>query len=177
MAKGTNRDIARRELVRLLEGLDCYRSWKISCIERDKGVVTEDDLNQVVMPSSFFLQVFDETKGSSSVAVIKEVRKWYSQTASDLFYIVNSDDEAWAADARQFLENFPKEVGFDFYAEAGLLRKVADKALKSRKITNQGDYYSLRELENDASQSVVSSKELTEISELLREFANNANVR
>ncbi|WP_338551078.1 hypothetical protein [Roseovarius phycicola] len=177
MTKGSDRDTARRELVRLLEGLECYRSWKISCIDRDKGVVTEDDLNQVVMPSSFFLQVFDETKGSSSAAVIKEVQQWYSHTASDLRYMMNSGDEAWTADARQFLKDFPGEVGFDFYAEAGLLRKVADKALKSRKITNQGDYYSLRELENDVSQSVLSSEELAEISELLREFENNANVR
>ena len=170
MAKGTNRDAARRELVRLLEGFECYRSWRISCLERDNGVVTEDDLNQIVMPSSVFLQVFEEAKGNGSAAVTKEVRQWYSHTASELFYMINSGDEAWATDAKQFLKNFPKEVGFDFYAEAGFLRKMVDKALRSGKIANQEDYHSLRELENDLSQAVVSSEELDKISEFLRDF-------
>lgn len=176
MTRNTKRDAARGELVRLLKGLECYRSWRISSIERDNGVVTEDDLNQIVMPSSFFLQVFDGTKGNGGAAVIKDVRQWYSHTASDLLYMMNSDDDAWASDAKQFLKSFPKEVGFDFYTEAGFLRKMADKALRSRKIENQGNYHSLRELVNDLSQSVLSSEELAKISELLRDFENNVQV-
>jgi len=172
MAKESNKDAAKRELIRLLEGLECYRAWRISSIKRDKGTVTEDDLNQIVMPSSFFLQIFDKTKGSGSALVIKDVRQWYSHTASELFNMANSGEEAWVADVRKFLKDFQKEVGFDFFAEAGLLRKTANRALKLRKIANQGDYYSLKELENDLSQSVISSEELAKISNLLRDFEN-----
>ncbi|WP_424965100.1 hypothetical protein [Dinoroseobacter sp. S375] len=176
MAKETKTDTARSELVRLLEGLEYYRSWSISCIESETGEVTEDDLNQIVMPSSFFLQVFEETKGRSGTAVVTEVRRWYSHAASDLCYMINSGDEAWAGHARQFLKSFQAEVGFDFFAEAGLLRKFADKALKSRKISTEEDYYSLRELENDLSQSVVSPEELVEISEILRFYEKSADL-
>lgn len=176
MTKETDTDAARREFVRLLDGLECYRLWRISCIERDKGEVTQDDLNQIVMPSSFFLRAFDQTKGRGGTAVVTEVRRWYSHAASDLMYMMNSNDEAWAADARQFLKNFHAEVGFYFFAEAGLLRKVANKALKSRKISRRGDYYSLIELENDLSQSVVTPEELADISEILRKYEKNAKL-
>ena len=176
MTKETNRDSDRGELIQLLKGLECFRSWRIASIERDNGVVTEDDLNQIVMPSSFFLQVFDETKGNGGVAVIKEVRQWYSHTASDLLLMMNSGDEAWTRDAKQFLKNFSKEVGFGFFAKAGFLRKMAEKVLRSRKITNQDDYHSLKELENDLSQSLLNSAELAELSELLRNFENNVKV-
>lgn len=146
-------------------------------MEREKGAVTEEDLNEVVTPGSSFLHVFDETRGGGGAAIIKEVRKWYAHTASDLLHMMNSGDEAWGADARQFLERFSREVGFDFFAEAGLLRKVANKALGSGKIARQGDYHSLKELENDLSQSVLSSEELAEISKLLRDYENRLGVR
>ena len=175
MVNDTKKDAVRRELVQLLEGLDCYRTWRISCIERDKGPVTQDDLNQVVLPGAMFLQAFDGTNGLGGSAIVKEVRQWYAHTASDLLQILDSGIEAWAADARQFLDNFQRDFGFDFLAEAGLLRKLADKALRSRKVSSQGTYDALRELENDLSQTVVSWEELTDISALLREFENGVN--
>ncbi|MCK0096956.1 hypothetical protein MWU60_15375 [Yoonia sp. F2084L] len=89
--------------------------------------------------------------------------------------MMNSGNEACVTDAKQFLEHFPREVGFDFYAEAGLLREMAKKALNSRKIMNRGDYHALMELENDLSQAVLASEELAEISELLREVENGAD--
>jgi len=172
MAERTNRDAVRGELIRLLEGLEFYRSWAISSLKRDKGTVTKDDLDQIVLPGSFFLQIFDDTKGSRCAEVLKEVRQWYSHAASDLFNMANFGEEALAAEANEFLKDFRKEVGFDFYAEARLLRKTADEALKLRKITNPEDYYSLKELENDLSQSVISSNELARVSDLLRQFEN-----
>ncbi len=87
--------------------------------------------------------------------------------------MINSGDEAWAADARPFLEDFPREVGFDFFSEAGFLRRMADRALRSGKIAKQSDYHALRELENDMPQAVLSSEELNKISKRLRAFENN----
>lgn len=177
MAKRTNRDAQRRELVRLLKGLEYYRSWRISALERDKGVVIEDDLNKIVMPSSFFLKPYDETKGSAGSAVIKEVRQWYSHTASDLFSLIKSGDKARASDAKKFLKDFQSEVGFDFIAEAGFYEEMTFKALKQGRITSPEIYHSLKELENDLSQSNIGSEELIKISELLRDFEDRVKVR
>lgn len=170
MDRAANNDIARCELIRLLDGLEFYRSWRISSIEREKGIVTEDDLNQIVMPGTFFLEAFDGTKGRGRMSVLKEVQSWYSHTAGDLLLMKKSNDPIRAADAQNFVVNFKQEVGFCFWAEAGLLREMADEAMRLGKIADQDQYYSLRELEIDPSHSEISPDELSIISGLLRDF-------
>ena len=135
-----NRETNRNELLRLLEGLEFYRTWMIAAITREKGAVTQADLNEIVMPGSFFLDLFDATKGRRSQQVIKEVQLWYSHTASDLAYLAHAGDGgSAAADIRQFLAEFQVQTGFSFYAEAGLLEKTARKTLKRGKIANEND--------------------------------------
>ncbi|SMX30923.1 hypothetical protein COL8621_00188 [Actibacterium lipolyticum] len=164
----------RDELVRLLKGLDFYRAWRISCIKRDQEAVSEEDINQiVVVPGSFFLQLFDDTKDSQCAQITEEVQRWYSHTWSDLSYMARSAEGGLEADVRQFLTDFRNEVGFDFHTKTGLLKKTANKVLKRREIANELEYYSLKELEHDLTQSVLSAEELTKLADLLRKFEND----
>ena len=172
MAARLNRETARNELVRLLKGLDFYRTWQISSIKRSKGTITQEDLNNIVEPGSTFLEAFDAAKGRYYRTVLKEVQSWYSFEAAELSFLANVGNEEWAADIRQFLSDFRREVEFDFYVEAGLLRKTVDKVLKRKRITKDDEYYLLNELVVDVSQVAVSPDELVAISDLLNEFEN-----
>ena len=49
------------------------------------ATVTKDDLDQIVMSSSFFLQLFDDTKDGRCAEVLKEVRQWYLDKVTALF--------------------------------------------------------------------------------------------
>lgn len=161
------REAARQDLIRLLDGLDYYRSWRIASVQRDKGMVTQEDLNQIVMPGSFFLQAFEETSDRQMRGVVDEVRQWYAHTASDLTYLARIEGEA---EIQAFLADFRKDMGFDFFSESGLVKKTADKALKQNKIANDKAYYILKELETDLSQTILTDPQMTEISDLLRAY-------
>lgn len=170
MTKPTNRDALRRELVRLLAGLEFYRTWAIVAIERDKGQVSQSDLNQIVMPAAEFLQIFDDTKGARCAHILRDVQLWYAQTAGDLFHFEKTADPKFAADIRQFFDDFRQHTGFDFYAEAGLLKKIASQTLKTGKIATPQDYDALKELENTVDQPVLEPAEMVQIAALLRKF-------
>jgi hypothetical protein len=169
MGKKPDRAIIKGELIRLLEGLEFYRAWQISLVKHRKGVVTQEDLNEIVEPASVFLEEFESAKGSQYLYVLRDVQQWYAHTASDLSFLSNQD--ALCAEAvHAFLIAFRTEIGFDFFKEADVLRKIATQVLKAGKIKSSGDYYCLVELENDLSQTVLTAEEMTQISRLLRTY-------
>ena len=170
MANDTFRKTARDDLVRLLVGLDYYRDWKIALRERAKGSVTQEDLNEIVMPGASFLEMFDTVPGRGCLAVLKDIKQWYSHTASDLIYLSHVDGGAEAPAIKQFLKDFQNDVGFDFFSEAGVLEKVAKTVLKKGKVVREEEYFCLKELELDLSQTVLSAEDLDTVSALLRDF-------
>lgn len=169
MVEPHDRDALREELKRLLAGLDFYRSWRIATLRRTKGQVTQADLNEIVMPGSTFLDLFDTAKGRSAHTILTEVQRWYAHTASDLAHIAALDDQA-QIEVAQFFSDFRKTLGFDFFREAGLPRKIAQMAFKQDKISKHLNYETLKEIELDQSQTLFSQAELSKISALLRAY-------
>ena len=174
MNQKTDREALRIELLILLEGLDYYRSWRILSLKRQHTGIPEESLvGQVVMSGQNYLQIFDENKGKRCAEVLKEVRIWYSHTASDLNYFASlSEDDR--CEVRQFLDDFQKNVGFCFHAKAGTLRKMADRVLKHGKVKSEEEYYALNELRNDLSQTILKGNELTNLSAILNTFEANS---
>ncbi|MGR3637764.1 MAG: hypothetical protein ACU0BK_17800 [Shimia sp.] len=160
----------RLELLRLLEGLEFYRSWRIDGLLAEKGDVTQDDLNNIVVPSSFFLDLFDQSKGVSGRFVIKEVQSWYSHTAGDLEYWRRAGGLYTSGDVERFLEAFQQTFGFSFWEVSGYLKKVANKVLRRGSVTRDEEFYALRELEADLSSSVITKAELKRLQNLLRDY-------
>ena len=134
-----------------------------------KGEVRQEDLNEIVEPSTAFLEYFDNAGGQYS-QILQFVREWYSHTYSDLCYIMNTGSEAVSSENRQFLKDFRNEVGFDFQSEAGLVTKTIRKALKRGKITKNDDYYILKELEDDVDQTLLKGRDFDAVSDMLRHF-------
>jgi hypothetical protein len=165
------RDAARSELLRLLKGLDFYRDWRILSIKKLKGNVSQEDLNEIVAPSAALLESFDNA-GYQYRQVLKIVREWYSHTFSHLCYLAHSDCEEVASESRQFLKDFRNEMGFEFQSEAELVATILGQALKRGKINKSGEYYILKELENDVGQTLVSDEDFDIVSEMLRRFEN-----
>jgi len=165
------RDAARSELLRLLKGLDFYRDWRILSFKKLKGNVSQEDLNEIVAPSTAFLENFDNA-GYQYRQVLKIVRESYSHTYSHLCYLAHSDCEEVASESRQFLRDFRKEMGFEFQSEAELVAKILGQALKRGKIFQSSEYYILKELENDVSQTLLSSGDFDIVYEMLRRFEN-----
>ncbi|MEC7964160.1 MAG: hypothetical protein VX083_06315 [Pseudomonadota bacterium] len=168
MPQTTNKEAARKDLLRLLEGLEHYRSWAISAIEQERDKVTQEDLNQIVVPSSFFLEAFDDAKGKSANFILDEVRQWYSHTASDFRQL--SANPVYAVEIERYLKQFKEDFGYDFFAASNLVEMTASKAMARGAITTEQEYETLVELEKDQSQSIVSSKDLAKLVKLLRDF-------
>lgn len=169
MHHNAKREAARIELLRLLEGLEFYRAWKISGIKAVKGEVRQEDLNEIVEPSTAFLEYFDNA-GDQYAQVLQAVREWYSHTHFDFCVLANTGCEPVSSEIRQFLKDFRNEVGFEFQSEAGIVAKTARKVLESGKITRENDYYILRELENSVDHTFLTGNELDAVSNLLRHF-------
>lgn len=172
MTQNAKRDAARRELLRLLKGLELYRTWTISAIKMAKGEVLQEDLNEIVEPSTAFLEYFDNAGGQYS-QILQFVREWYSHTYSDLCSLMNTGNEEVSSEIRQFLMYFRNETGFDFQSEAGLVGKTVRKVLKSGKITKKNDYFILKELENSVDQTLLKGSEVEVVSQMLRHFENH----
>ena len=66
MTQNAKREATRNELLRLLEGLEFYRAWRISAIKAAKGEVRQEDLNEIVEPSTAFLEYFANSRASQS---------------------------------------------------------------------------------------------------------------
>ena len=108
-----NRDEIRRDLVRLLEGPDLYRSWRLSVLKRHNPDVTEGSIKtKVVMPGSFWLELFEDTKDRRCLQVLKEERAWYSHTDSDLSHFANLS-EVGHAEVDLFLRDFRRSRALD----------------------------------------------------------------
>ena len=169
MPHNSKRDVARNELLRLLKGLEFYRAWRISGIKAANREVRQEDLNEIVEPSTAFIEYFDKAGGQYG-QILQSVREWYSHTYSDLCYLANTGGEAVSSEIRKFLKDFRNEVGFGFQSEAGLVAKTIKKALNSGKITKENDYFILRELENSIDQTLLKGSELDAVSNMLRHF-------
>ncbi|OCX60442.1 hypothetical protein BFP70_17690 [Thioclava sp. SK-1] len=169
MTDNAKRDAARGELLRLLKGLEFYRAWRIADIKSANGEVRQEDLNEIVEPSTAFLKYFDDAGGRYG-QILQFVREWYSHAYSDFCIMANTGGEAVSTEIRKFLSDFQNEVGFEFHSEAGLVAKTVKKVLKNGKITRENDYYILRELEDGIGQTFVTGNELAAVSDLLRQF-------
>ncbi|MEM7440808.1 MAG: hypothetical protein AAF393_14500 [Pseudomonadota bacterium] len=163
------RDTARKELLRLLKGLEFYRAWRIAGIKAANGKIREEDLDEIVEPSATFLKYFDNAGGRYG-QVLQFVREWYSHAYTELCLPAKADGKAISSEIRKFLSDFRNEVGFEFQSEAGLVAKTVKKVRKSGKITRQKDYYILKELENSTDQTLLTGNELDAVSNLLRHF-------
>ncbi len=170
MGKAHDRELLRQELVRLLDGLEFYRSWRITALKRAKGSVTQADLNQIVDPASYFLEIFDATKDSRCISVLKDVQQWYAMTGSELHHILQVGNASTSTNVRQFLAAFAAEFGFAFFAEAGMVYKLAKAVLQRGVVSGHDDYYILKELEGDQSQTIISADDMSNMAKLLRDF-------
>lgn len=169
MTDNAKRDAARDELLRLLKGLEFYRAWRIAGIKAANGEIRQEDLNEIVEPSTAFLEYFDNAGGRYG-QILQLVREWYSHTYSDFCFLTNTGREPVSSEIRQFLKDFRNEVGWEFQSEARLVATTARKVLKSGKITRENDYYILKELENSVDQALLTGNELDAVSNLLRHF-------
>lgn len=168
MTKAETRDEARVELVRLLGGLDFYRAWRIAVLRSANPARSEEEIdNEVVVPGAFWLQLFDDAKGSQWQCALKEVRQWYSHTYDDLAQIARTSEAARGA-VDQFLAEFRSALGFGMETESGFVRKVADRVLKRGLIASREEYDILRELEVDQSSTVLGDEERSELAALLQ---------
>ncbi len=122
-------------------------------------------------PSAALLESFDNA-GYQYRQVLKIVREWYSHTYSHLCYLAHADCEDVASESRQFLKDFRNEMGFESQSEAELVATILGQALKRGKINKSGEYYILKELENDVGQTLLSDEDFDIVSEMLRRFEN-----
>lgn len=136
MAKRRSKAEIREEIVRLAEGLDVYRDWRIDQFHRRYGPNTKLDLNTIVEPGSCWLELFDECTSPAASSIIKELQSWYSHVGGELRYFLKNGDQATINETKGFLEQFKQRTGTDFFAEAGYVRKTADKVLKRGKLAS-----------------------------------------
>ncbi|CUH54314.1 hypothetical protein [Shimia marina] len=163
-------DDLRRELLRLLEGLELYRNWRLSGLRAAKGEVTQEDLDLIVMPAAVFRDVFERSKGAARRAVLKEVQSWYAHTASDLQQWRVSGGLYTGGDVEAFLKAFRETQGCSFWEESGYLKKLARKVLRRGYIAREQEFYALRELDMDLSQSVLTEAEMGQVRALLTAY-------
>lgn len=177
MPHKNDRTALRQKLIRLLKGLDFYRTWRISSLKIQYSDISEQDLvNQVVMSGAIFLKLFDQTKGNRCKEVIKEVSLWYSHASSELNYFASLSEKD-RYEVQKFLDDFKQAVGFSFHAEAGTLRKVANRVLKHGKITNEQEYYMLNEVRIDLSQAILNAEEHAKIDQMLQLFEDGLQTK
>jgi len=174
MAKRKSEEELREEITRLAKGIDCFRDWEIERFHLWNGADAKYDLDTLVEPGSSFLDMFEEHGRSVHSFIIKEMQSWYSHTASDLQSLKKQGDQALVKEIGRFLTRFKNEVGFDFFSEAGLVRKIADKVLIRGKLVNQEEWYLLKEVRDDVSQSILSENEVNKISDLMAQFEGTA---
>ncbi|MBV2359093.1 hypothetical protein KUH32_04835 [Thalassococcus sp. CAU 1522] len=167
----------RDELVRLLKGLDLYRAWRLSRLKRQHPGVDESALaDEVVLPGSHFLHLFDTATDKNRLSVLREVRAWYAHGASDLANMARLSDET-RREVDRFLDEFRETLGVGFHSQAGTLRKTADRVLKRGKVRTEDEYHLLKELEIDLSQTVLDADALERLSAMLRLFECTAQAR
>jgi hypothetical protein len=187
------------EILRLARGMDHWRTWCISDFKRCAGAqavvpyaeyaspgellcsLVPDgaeelekiyDLNPELDTSAYWSAKIDPTAVQLPTAkfVLKEIKQWYSHTASDLRFLQTKLNPDEAQKYTDYSKRFRCEVGFDLYAEAGLVEKTAKKVLKRGKIVSQEEWYMLKEVRDALSQTFVNGQELIKISNLMNKF-------
>lgn len=164
----------RSELLRLLDGLEVYRSWRIASVKRETGRVTQDDLNQIVMPSEMFLEMFEDAGTGERRLVLNEVKTCFSHIGHDLSELRKTDDQVARKSLQEFLDGFREKTGVDFFVESGFLRTLVGKVLKRGRITSDEEYESLKELETSSVTGAFTEADILEISQMLRRFERGA---
>lgn len=160
-------------LVRLLAGLDLYRDWRIAAVTRARGPGHVVDLDEFVEAGQVFLDRFD-TRPEHATFWIQQIQDWYAHTASELRHILQNGTQADVEATRAFLADFQAHVGFDFFSESGLLRRLANKALKRGKIADTDEYERLVEIVSDTSQTILSAEQTGKLDMMLAEFRGPA---
>ncbi len=159
----------RKDLVRLVAGLDMYRDWRIATAQAVLGPDHVPNLDELVAPGQFWLDGFD-AKPRQGAFWLKEVRNWYSHTASEFADVLKTGAESDKAAVRAFLESFSATLGFDFMAESGALRDLATRVLKRGHIATAEEYEDLAEIESNVPQSILGDEEIRTLRVLLAEF-------
>lgn len=169
MKRQPEKDGMRSELVRLLEGMETYRRWRIASVQREKGDVTQEDLDQIVMPTEMFLDMFESAGTHERKQVLDEVKKCLAYIACDLSEVLTSDDLLARDNAQSFLSSFREETGVDFFVEYGFLQTLIGKVVRRGNIASDEEYEDLKELEISLSSAAINEVDGAELSRLLRE--------
>ncbi|UTS79255.1 hypothetical protein [Phaeobacter piscinae] len=158
----------RAELVRLIEGLDYFRTWRIAQLEATLPAGETLDLNTVVVPGSFFLDLYDQqSRKSDRKQILKEVQSWYAHTANEFHAFMKSGEQEVVQDINAFLARFHADIGFDFFSESGLIRKTMNKAVKRGKLANDAEWYVLQEIMVGGTAGDFTSEEIAQIQLLM----------
>ena len=160
----------RAEIVRLAQGVDVYRAWKIDLFHRIHGPEAHLDLNTIVEAGSTFLANFDAHPGWPLKTVPDDLRAWYAHTAGELRHLLKSGEPATVDEISDFLKSFRTKAGFDFFSEAGMIASLARKVLKRGKLKSDDEWYILREVRDDLDQQVLSPDEAAAVSRLLADY-------
>lgn len=161
----------RETLVRLTEGLDYYRAWRIAELEAACPVGVAVDLDAVVAPGSFFLEIFDQqTRKAAREQILKEVRTWYAVTAQELRDVMESGTALQAQAVQTLLSRFRADVGFDFFTEAGLLHKTVNAVLARRRLADDAEWEVLQELVTSDASSAFTTKEVAQCRDLMTAY-------
>ncbi|NKX73867.1 hypothetical protein HGG73_06780 [Rhodobacteraceae bacterium R_SAG3] len=161
----------RAELVRLIEGLDYFRTWRIAQLEATLSAGETLDLNTVVVPGSFFLDLYDQqARKSDRKQILKEVQNWYAHTANEFHAFMKSGEQEVVQDINAFLARFRADIGFDFFSESGLIRKTMNKAVKRGNLANDAEWYVLQEYMVGGTAGDFTPEEIAQIQHLMTEY-------
>lgn len=169
MAQRTTKADLRKDVVRLADGLDIYRDWKIR-LHRDV-LGRELDPKEFVEDGTAFLAQFDAAPGvSGGRYILRDLQTWYSVTADEMRWLMQQGGDEVVALFDDFREHFRAATGFDFFAEAGLLKAVAQQALKRGSLKDAEEWRLLKELRDHGDQVTLDTDEMNRLSRLMADF-------
>ncbi|WP_421905128.1 hypothetical protein [Mameliella sp.] len=169
MAQNSTKADLRPDVIRLARGVDLYREWRIRIHREAFG--TEPDLNEIVVPGSEFITIFDQTRDARGArSILRDLQSWYSVTASELRRHLQQGNADLTEAVQGFLAHFRTTLGFDLMAEGGLLRDLATQAIARGYLRTEEEWHLLKELRDDTDQTVLEAAEMAEITRLMDEF-------
>ncbi|UWR88875.1 hypothetical protein [Phaeobacter inhibens] len=161
----------RAELVRLIEGLDHFRTWRIAQLEAVLPPGETVDLNTVVVPGSDFLDLYDQqSRKRARKQILNEVQSWYAHTANEFHECMKSSEHQVVQDINTFLARFRADIGFDFFSESGLICRMMNKAIKRGRLANDAEWCVLQELMVDGTPGDFTPKEIAQIQLLMKAY-------
>lgn len=165
-----SRSDTRKELGRLLAGLDLYRDWRIAMWKEAHGPEAVFDPNEFVETGAATLAQFDAYNGPYYAQFLKDIQAWYAHTAGELTYLLKNGDDPVRSRVQGFLDDFETRVGFAFFTEAGLLKNTVTKVLKRGHIQGEDEFNLLKDLLGDTDQAIVSPDEYSRLSQISLQF-------